>query len=331
MFVYKQLNIDDGTSGTTKERKQSEGAVDFFNQVTSQPDNTVLANITPAIEIKDTFIEDKSHEGPNVMAALSTTTNSSSTNDTNSEQLLTNQIKSNILSQKKAAPPKKKGLGAQKVNTDFKEIERVMLEQEKNKELEIIQQAKTKEEEEKNLEKQMASMKLAYNNLDRQREKEEAKLINTDPKKAQQLERLGMAVGSRGTGITHSALNDMHIIQQDGVSRTGLNSTNSFSYQPKGRDPLDDIESSFRYGKNSNKFQVKDEDDLFKGFNSSKLFNNLIYYLNFLLLKINKIGKTSEWVVVEDKFTDETLISSLSNSNNSNNNNSSNLTSDYQK
>jgi ADP-ribosylation factor GTPase-activating protein 2/3 len=304
-----KLNIDDGTSGTTKERKQSEGAVDFFNQVTSQPDNTV-ANITPAIEIKDTFIEDKSHEGPNVMAALSTTTNSSSTNDTNSEQLLTNQIKSNILSQKKAAPPKKKGLGAQKVNTDFKEIERVMLEQEKNKELEIIQQAKTKEEEEKNLEKQMASMKLAYNNLDKQREKEQPKLINTDPKKAQQLERLGMAVGSRGTGITHSALNDMHIIQQEGVSRTGLNSTNSFSYQPKGRDPLDDIESSFRYGKNSNKFQVKDEDDLFKGFNSSK---------------------ASEWVVVEDKFTDETLISSLSNSNSSNNNNSSNLTSDYQK
>jgi len=88
-------------------------------------------------------------------------------------------------------------LGAQKVNTDFKEIERQMLEQERSRELEIQQQAKNKEEQEKQMEKQMASMKLAYNNLDKQREKEEAKLMKVDPNKANQLERLGMAVGTR--------------------------------------------------------------------------------------------------------------------------------------
>jgi hypothetical protein len=40
----------------------------------------------------------------------------------------------------------------------------------------------------------MASMKLAYDSLDKQREKEEAKLKQFDPKKAQQLERLGKPV-----------------------------------------------------------------------------------------------------------------------------------------
>ena len=162
-------------------KSESDSQADFFHEVThtSQSDS-VISNIAPAIEIKDTHIEDKSHEGPNVMAALSGQVESDSTH----------QIKSNIL-QKKPAPTKKKGLGAQKVNADFKEIERVITEQEKNKELELINQAKTKEEEEKQMEKQMASMKLAYNNLDKQREKEEAKLMHSDPKKAQQLERLG--------------------------------------------------------------------------------------------------------------------------------------------
>ena len=65
-----------------------------------------------------------------------------------------------------------------------------MAEQEKNKELEKIQIAKDKEQEAKDVEKQMASMKLAYNKLDKQRVNEEAKLVN-DPKKAEQLERLG--------------------------------------------------------------------------------------------------------------------------------------------
>lgn len=176
--------------GGNLNRKSSGDAThdDFFHESThtSQSDS-VVTSIAPVIEIKDTHIEDKSHEGPNVMAALSGQTEPT----VDSSQLLSNQIKSNIL-QKKPVQTKKKGLGAQKVNADFKEIERVITEQEKNKELELINQAKNKEEEEKQMEKQMASMKLAYNNLDKQREKEEAKLMHSDPKKAQQLERLGI-------------------------------------------------------------------------------------------------------------------------------------------
>jgi len=295
--TYGTKIVIDDTLGGNLNRKSSGDAThdDFFHESThtSQSDS-VVTSIAPVIEIKDTHIEDKSHEGPNVMAALSGQTEPT----VDSSQLLSNQIKSNIL-QKKPVQTKKKGLGAQKVNADFKEIERVITEQEKNKELELINQAKNKEEEEKQMEKQMASMKLAYNNLDKQREKEEAKLMHSDPKKAQQLERLGMAVGSRSSGISHSALTDMQIIQQEGVSRNGASSSSYSSYQSKVKDSfMDDFDSSsFKY-KSSSKYGMKDDDDLFKGFNSS--------------------SKSSDWVVVDDKFTDETLTTSIKTSSSSN-------------
>jgi len=192
-----------------------------------------------------------------------------------------NPIKSTITQKKPVA--KKKGLGAQKVTTDFKEIERVMAEQERNKELEKIQTAKNKEQEEKDLEKQMVSMKLAYNKLDKQRINEEAKLAN-DPKKAEQLERLGMAVGTRSTGISHNALSDMQIIHQEDNTRKGnSNGYSQSSNQPssaygKGRDFFDDMDSQFGFSKSSSgsgRFGNNDDDDILKGYESSSKFGSL--------------------------------------------------------
>ena len=193
----------------------------------------------------------------------------------------------------------KKGLGAQKVNTDFKEIERVMQEQEKSRELEVLQIAKNKEDEEKQLEKQMASMKLAYSNMDKQRVKEEAKLVN-DPKKAEQLERLGMAVGSRSMGVSHSAISDMQIIQQDDASRSNVhNSSYQSSTQPssaygKGRDFFDDMDSQFGYSKsNSGKFGKKDDDDLFKGYGAS---NSILKQTRLTLFQYSKFKATNRLI-----------------------------------
>ena len=142
-----------------------------------------------------------------------------------------------------------------------------MEEQEKAKEFEIQQQARNREEQEKQMEKQMASMKLAYNNMDKQREKEEAKLMQSDPKKAQQLERLGMAVGTRSTGISHSAISDMQIIQQD--SRPSISDKSS-----KSRDFFDEIDSGFSSSSkaNNNGFLNRDTDydSTFKGFGACK-------------------------------------------------------------
>lgn len=181
--------------------------------------------------------------------------------------------------QKKPIPQKKKGLGAQKVNADFKEIERAMQEQDKLRELELQQQVKSKEEAEKNLQKQMATMKLAYDTLDKQREKEEAKLKQTDPKKAEQLERLGMGVGIRSSAISHSAVNDMQIIQQEGVYASKPSS--------KQKDFFDDFEAHFTSSKSNNISKLIDETSDFKGYGtslSSKQFD--------------------DWVTLDDKFDD---------------------------
>lgn len=245
----------------------------------------MLAHV-PAVTIKEHVIEDKSHEGPKISLNQESSLGSESPG--------TAPIKSNIVVKK--APAKKKGLGAQKVKTDFKEIERQIAEQERNKELEAIQIAKNKEEEAANMEKQMASMKLAYNKVEKQRVNEEAKLAN-DPKKKEQLERLGMAVGSRSTGISHSALGDMQIIQQEGDSgRSKPSSQPSSAYDR--RDFFDDFDgfTSSKSSSNGNGMgRYKDEDDMFQG------------------LGINSNGGSSkssksDWVVVDnDKFIDDTV------------------------
>ncbi len=240
---------------------------DFFDESTIKKNSssTVLASLE-AVTIREKQIEDKSHEGPKI---------SLSSSNSLASEAGSNPIKSTITQKKPVA--KKKGLGAQKVTTDFKEIERVMAEQERNKELEKIQTAKNKEQEEKDLEKQMVSMKLAYNKLDKQRINEEAKLAN-DPKKAEQLERLGMAVGTRSTGISHNALSDMQIIHQEGDTRKGNNNGYSqSSNQPssaygKGRDFFDDMDSQFGFSKSSSgsgRFANNDDDDILKEYESS--------------------------------------------------------------
>jgi len=111
----------------------------------------------------------------------------------------------------------KKGLGATKVTKDFSQIEK---EAEMADNLAVTRReeakaeaAKTKEEEEA----QMASMRLAYQDLSVQQKKNEEKLAKMDPKKAQQVERLGMGFGGGlGSGSkSHSLVSDMGVITQE--------------------------------------------------------------------------------------------------------------------
>lgn len=276
-----KLFFDESGSEVKKEAEP----VDFFQESATQKSSSGILSNVPAVTIKEKQIEDKSHEGPKI----SLNSGTSLTSETGSSA----PVKSNIIQKK--APAKKKGMGARKVNTDFKEIERAMAEQERNKELEQLQIAKDKEQEAKDLEKQMASMKLAYNKHDKQRVNEEAKLAN-DPKKAQQLERLGMAVGSRSSGVSHSALNDMQIIQQEGESRASRYSSNQpTSAYDKGRDFFDEMDSQFGFSSKSNSrnFGREDnEDDMFRG--------------------LSTVSSKSDWVIVDDKFKDDTLATSNS-------------------
>ena len=107
---------------------------------------------------------------------------------------------------------------------------------------------------------------------------EEAKLAN-DPKKAEQLERLGMAVGSRSSGISHSALGDMQIIQQEGEGSRFAPSSQPSSAFERRADLFDDFDAGFA------------SKSLTSGAARSK----------------------SDWVVVDsDKFIDDTVVTSSS-------------------
>uniref|UniRef100_A0A2R9AJG2 ADP-ribosylation factor GTPase-activating protein 2 n=1 Tax=Pan paniscus TaxID=9597 RepID=A0A2R9AJG2_PANPA len=102
----------------------------------------------------------------------------------------------------------KKGLGAQKVSSQsFSEIERQAQVAEKLRE----QQAA---DAKKQAESMVASMRLAYQELQIDRKKEEKKLQNLEGKKREQAERLGMGLVSRSS-VSHSVLSEMQVIEQE--------------------------------------------------------------------------------------------------------------------
>merc|ERR1719189_3170061 len=88
---------------------------------------------------------------------------------------------------------------------------------------EIIQTAEEKEAS-------MVSLRLAYQDLEVQQKKKDQAMSRMDPKKAQQMERLGMGFGSgaapRATGFnstkSHSLMSDSGVIVQEepGSART---------------------------------------------------------------------------------------------------------------
>uniref|UniRef100_A0A1A9WD84 Arf-GAP domain-containing protein n=1 Tax=Glossina brevipalpis TaxID=37001 RepID=A0A1A9WD84_9MUSC len=129
--------------------------------------------------------------------------------------------------------PKKSGLGARKagslgatkVKTNFAEIEQRanMANQIKDGSALIPEKPMTTEEELESV----ASMRLAYQDLSLQKNREEAKLKTIDPLKAKQMERLGMGFNLKGTDISHSVLSDMETIQQAPAPKATSSSNSS--------------------------------------------------------------------------------------------------------
>ncbi|XP_064618068.1 ADP-ribosylation factor GTPase-activating protein 2-like isoform X2 [Liolophura sinensis] len=184
------------------------------------------------------------NEGPSVEAALSMSPTQA--------QAQAEPRKTTIGARRPVGAKKGKGLGAQRVKTNFSEIESQAQEHDKHKEAlaaaEIQQMAQTKEEEEK----RQASMRLAYKDMGAERKKQEEKLKVSDPKKAAQMERLGMGfTGSRE--ISHSAVSDMQTIEQQ---------------TPSGREPSR-YDNSYRERQSSrNRDFFDDEFEMIGGFSS---------------------------------------------------------------
>ncbi|XP_068148523.1 ADP-ribosylation factor GTPase-activating protein 2 isoform X2 [Drosophila tropicalis] len=122
------------------------------------------------------------------------------------------------------------GLGATKVKTNFADIEaRANAANElRSADAAALSAASSttnntgdKSNPEEELE-QVASMRLAYQELSLQKTREEAKLKTMDPAKAKQMERLGMGFQLRGSDVAHSALSDMETIQQAAAPKAKL-------------------------------------------------------------------------------------------------------------
>ncbi|XP_072123835.1 ADP-ribosylation factor GTPase-activating protein 2 isoform X3 [Mobula birostris] len=125
-------------------------------------------------------------------------------------------VKSSIITKKKPATKKmlgakKAGLGAQKVTShSFNEIDKQAQAADRMKEQEDLNNKKKLEMEES----VVSSLRLAYQDLEIQRKKEEEKMKRMEGKKKEQAERLGMGLSSR-TGVSHSVLSDMQTIEQE--------------------------------------------------------------------------------------------------------------------
>uniref|UniRef100_A0A8D0EX62 ADP-ribosylation factor GTPase-activating protein 2 n=1 Tax=Strix occidentalis caurina TaxID=311401 RepID=A0A8D0EX62_STROC len=103
----------------------------------------------------------------------------------------------------------KKGLGAQKVSSQsFSEIERQAQVAEQLREQQAVESRKQAEES------IVTSMRLAYQELQLDRKKEEKKLQNLEGKKREQAERLGMGLVSRSS-VSHSVMSEMQVIEQE--------------------------------------------------------------------------------------------------------------------
>ncbi|XP_025099549.1 ADP-ribosylation factor GTPase-activating protein 2-like isoform X2 [Pomacea canaliculata] len=211
-----KLHIDVHSEPTSPDAKAE---VDFFSEHTKdtfREDYPIAADqkLSAPEPVKNGTLGENAKEsdvGPSVEAALSTSP---------SQAAAQIEPRKTIIGAKKPAAAKKgKGLGAQKVKANFNEIETRAQQLDKEREEyaknQAIHEARTQEEREK----QMASMRLAYQDMSLERKKQEEKLKASDPKKAQQLERLGMGFISN-KGISHSAISDMQTIQQEAPSRS---------------------------------------------------------------------------------------------------------------
>ncbi|NWU95701.1 ARFG3 protein, partial [Upupa epops] len=110
----------------------------------------------------------------------------------------------------------KKGLGAQKVSgQSFSEMEKQAQAVDRMKEQKDLQSSKKSEKEEP----LVSSLRLAYRDLDIRTRQEQ---LHLPGKKQDDLERLGMGLGSSRSGISHSVTSEMQTIEQEAPAAAKL-------------------------------------------------------------------------------------------------------------
>ncbi|XP_044254641.1 ADP-ribosylation factor GTPase-activating protein 2 [Tribolium madens] len=253
------------------EERSEEKEVDFF----TEQENFAIPDAPqkPQHKIEESQSLQKnnknSEEGPNV--------------DFNTPAANPEPRKSTIATRK---PPNKKsglgakkgGLGATKVKTNFAEIEREAEIAEESRLRALEETAKAAALSLKEQEEREAAVRLAYKDLSNEQLKKEEQLRRQDPKKAEQVERLGMGVNAR-SGVSHSALSDMKEIEQENVQPT-----------PSTLSSL-------------GKLRISDSDSFFDEYSFSSGFNiNRANKMDLFGLETSRERdrEKDNWVIVED-------------------------------
>merc|ERR1719412_1005175 len=208
-----QLHLE-GTNDASEEPQEKSGQDDFFaSEEQFSSSSNLQEPAAPLVKPKSPREPEKNGgdgPAPDVSMAVA------------GEVKVAAPRKSTIGAKKPAKKPGglggKKGLGATKVTKDFSEIERnaemadniAVARREEAK----MEAAKTEEE----AAAQVASMRLAYQDLTVNAEKQKKELAKMDPKKAEQMERLGMGFGGGaglGAGIQSHSLSSSVIVQEE--------------------------------------------------------------------------------------------------------------------
>ncbi|XP_017782946.1 PREDICTED: ADP-ribosylation factor GTPase-activating protein 2 isoform X2 [Nicrophorus vespilloides] len=241
------------------EEKQEEKEVDFF----TEQENFTCPDVAPAVERKPVSIPKQDVLDKSAQLEDGPTVDFSAPIEERKSTIGVRKIQS-----KRTGLGVKKlgGLGATKVKTNFADLEREAAMAEESRlraHEETVKQARAAcftDSEQEQVEKE-AAMRLAYKDLSAQQHKKEEQLRKMDPKKADQMERLGMGVNNTKTGISHSMFSDMQTIEQENLQTTpsALSGLGKLRITEINDNFLDDLSSFSSFSMNRNVNNSKDQ------------------------------------------------------------------------
>lgn len=235
-----KLHIDAGNDEVAEDNNET----DFFDSISSSSPAISSVTAPATVTSQEKIIEDDG-AAPDVSLAVSAPA-----------PVQAPVVKKSALLSKKPGTKKpgglgaRKGLGAQKVVKDFAELEREAEIADNIAVTKREEAVKTAEQEEQ----AVVSMRLAYQDLEIQQKKKDQAMSKMDPKKAQQMERLGMGFSNNtgfGSTKSHSLMSDVGVIVQEEP-----NGARQASYQSSTKDNFFDD------------FEVVDKEEV--GFGSSR-------------------------------------------------------------
>lgn len=213
---HTRLHLDSTHGDSQATASTDNNSANFFEDhsldCTTEASNTLLdgsslsaSSLSSAI-VASNGTGDVPTEGPNIEAALSASPKQATKLMTNHKPTIGGRPGA---AKKGPGGVRKGGMGAQKVKTDFAEIESAA--KEKEKPMEAMMPAVDRDERANS--KEIIARNLAYKELISSQPHAEV-IRPLDDKKKQQLERLGMGASGART-VSHSATSDMQCIDQE--------------------------------------------------------------------------------------------------------------------